>query len=539
MAETEVFSKTLHEDAVLEKMGYQQELKRSFGLLGMIGFSFSIVTSWTALGGVLIVGVESGGPPVMIYSWIGISIVTLAVAYSMAEMCSAYPVAGGQYSWVAILAPPSVARGLSWITGWFMITGILAMGATNNFIGANFILGQANLANPDYTIERWHTVLLAYLIALMATAVNIWGPHLLDKISRGILIWNIVSFFVVVVTILACNDHKQPASFVFKDFQNFTGFGTAFTAILGLLQSAFGMCCYDAPAHMTEEMNNAQKEGPRAIVLSVYIGAFTGFIFLISVCFCIGDIESTATSTTGVPLIQIFYDSTNSVVGTCILSSLIAVIVLVCANALLAEGSRSLYAFARDHGLPFSHIFSQVEPKKQVPVYAILLAAAFQMALNSIYFGTLTGFNTVVSIATEGFYLSYAMPLFVRILARFTGNAKELDGPYKLGPYGIVLNIIGFIFLLFASITFNFPTVNPVDQGNMNYTSAAIGVIAFVSLVTWITTGRKRFTGPELVLVHEGGSVMGEDGRGGGVDVGGTVETKKALDVEQSAFPAA
>ena len=118
-----VFDDPTQEDAVLEKLGYQQELKRSFGLLGMIGFSFSIVTSWTALGGVLIVGVESGGPPVMIYSWIGISVVTLAVAYSMAEMCSAYPVAGGQYSWVAVLAPPSIARGMSWVTGWFMITG--------------------------------------------------------------------------------------------------------------------------------------------------------------------------------------------------------------------------------------------------------------------------------------------------------------------------------------------------------------------------------------------------------------------------------
>ena len=162
-------------------------------------------------------------------------------------------------------------------------------------------------------------------------------------------------------------------------------------------------CCYDAPSHMTEEMKEPSKEAPKAIVLSVYIGAITGFIFLVSVSFCIGDITSTADSTTGVPLIQIFYDSTDSVVGACFLASLITVIVLVCANALLAEGSRSLFAFARDHGLPFSTIFAKVEPKRQVPVYAILLACAVQMALNSIYFGTLTGFNTVVSIATEGF----------------------------------------------------------------------------------------------------------------------------------------
>lgn len=211
------------------------------------------------------------------------------------------------------------------------------MGATNNFIGANFILGQANLCFPSYTIERWHTVLVAYLIAFISTAVNIYGPHLLDKISRAAITWNILSFVVVVIVILASNDHRQPADFVFSDFQNFTGFGTAYAAILGLLQSSFGMCCYDAPAHMVEDMKSASTQAPRAIVLSVYIGAVTGFIFLVAICFCIGDIDTTAGSTTGVPLIEIFYNSTSSIVGTCFLSSMIVVIVLICANALLAE----------------------------------------------------------------------------------------------------------------------------------------------------------------------------------------------------------
>lgn len=277
------------------------------------------------------------------------------------------------------------------------------MGAVNNFIGANFILGMANLSNPDYTIERWHTVLVTYLIAVMATTSNLFIPHFLDKISRGILVWNITAFFIVFITILATNDHKQPASFVFGKFQNFTGFNASYTAILGILQSAFGMCCYDAPSHMTEEMVRARTEAPRAIVMSVYLGAVTGFIFLISLSFCMGDIEATATTATGVPVIEIFFNSTGSVGGSCALASLIAVIVLFCANSLLAEGSRAVYAFARDHGLPFSRLFSRVEKKKHVPVYAILLTLVVQMAFNSIYFGTITGFNTVISIATEGF----------------------------------------------------------------------------------------------------------------------------------------
>jgi len=64
---TPLFDQNVAEEAVLEKLGYQQELKRNFSFLGMIAFAFSIVTCWTALSGVLIIGAESGGPPVMVW----------------------------------------------------------------------------------------------------------------------------------------------------------------------------------------------------------------------------------------------------------------------------------------------------------------------------------------------------------------------------------------------------------------------------------------------------------------------------------------
>ncbi|PYI31509.1 GABA permease [Aspergillus indologenus CBS 114.80] len=531
------------EDVRLEHLGYEQELKRSFGLLGMIGFSFSVVTSWTALSGVFIVGVTSGGPPVMVFSFIGVSLLTLAVAIPMAEMCSMYPVAGGQYSWVAALAPPKIARGLSYITGWFMLIGmldpfpcstsnahnltrpvpsknkgLLAMGATNNSIAAQFVLGMANLVFPSYEIQRWQTVLVAYLVALLAAAINIWGPHLLNRLARFILIWNIGAFFITIIVLLATNDHKQPASFVFVNFQNTTGWDKAMAAIVGILQACFGMCCYDAPSHMTEEMKSASKQAPQAIIMSVVLGAVTGFAFLLVLCFCIGDITATANSATGVPVIQIFYDSTGSKAAACVLASMIAVIVIVAGNNILAEGSRCVYAFARDHGLPCSTWLAKVDKKRQVPVNAVLLTLVVQLALDAIDFGTSTGFETVIAISTEGFYLSYATALASRLLGYITSHQKTMTGPFALpSSLSIALNILGLLFLLFASITFNFPTTYPVTDDSMNYTSAAIGVIALIALGTWVSTGRKNFTGPA----------------GGAASQGMVVETGKVVeDVE-------
>ena len=88
------------------------------------------------------------------------------------------------------------------------------------------------------------------------------------------------------------------------------------------------------------------------------------------------------------------------------------------------------------------------------------------------------------------------MPLLSRILAHATGKRNRLGGLYSLGRYGLAMNVLGLFFLTFFSITFTFPSIKPVDSENMNYTAAAIGVVMSISLVTWLTTGRKRFTGP-------------------------------------------
>ncbi|KAJ5681097.1 hypothetical protein N7536_012236, partial [Penicillium majusculum] len=500
MAPKEVFDGSTDEDVALGNMGYEQKFKRSFGLLDMVGFSFSIVTCWTALSGVFIIGIQAGGPPVMIFGWIGVCVFTMFIALAMAEMCSRWPVAGGQYSWVAMLAPPRVSRQLSYITGWFMLTGIIAMGAVNNSFGSNYILGQVNLVFPDFVIERWHAVLFAWAVGLFALVMNVFAPHALHRLSRFILVWNIASFIIVITTLLATNHQKQGTDFVFHEFRNMTGFGASMATIVGILQSFFGMCCYDAPSHMTEEMTHASRDAPKAIIFSVIMGGVTGLLFLLTLCFCMGDIEATANSSTGVPVIQIFYDSTQSKVGTCILASMITVIIMVTSISLVAEGSRSVYAFARDHGLPFSGLWSQVEPKKKIPLYAIFLTVAVQLGLNAIYFGTETGFETVISIATTGFYVSYSLVLLSRLLGYFFRHQCSFDGPHSLPlPLSLGFSSIGLLFLLLASITFNFPSDAQVTSESMNYTSAAIGLVILLSLVTWFTTATNRFVGPSDV----------------------------------------
>lgn len=138
----------------------------------------------------------------------------------------------------------------------------------------------------------------------------------------------------------------------------------------------------------------------------MWIGAVTGFAFLIAAMFCIGDLDAVASTATGVPLIAIFQEATGSVAGALGLTSLVTVIALVSLVFLMAQSSRVVWSFARDGGLPFSSLIARVHPTLRVPLNAILLVLVVNVALMSIYFGTITGFNTVLAISTEAFCAS-------------------------------------------------------------------------------------------------------------------------------------
>lgn len=104
--------------------------------------------------------------------------------------------------------------------------------------------------------------------------------------------------------------------------------------------------------------------------------------------------------------------------------------------------------------------------------------------------------------------VSYGLVLFSRLLGYWCNHhTSSFTGAYSLPlPVSIAFNAIGVIFLLFASITFNFPSEAPVTSSSMNYTSAAIGLVTLLSIVTWFTTAAKNFAGPSDVrdLIVEG-----------------------------------
>jgi amino acid transporter len=81
----------------LAELGYKQELNRGWSSFSNFAISFSIISvlagCFTTYGQAL----NNGGPVAISIAWPLISLLILCVAFSMSELASAMPTAGGIY----------------------------------------------------------------------------------------------------------------------------------------------------------------------------------------------------------------------------------------------------------------------------------------------------------------------------------------------------------------------------------------------------------------------------------------------------------
>ena len=114
---------------------------------------------------------------------------------------------------------------------------------------------------------------------------------------------------------------------------------------------------------MAEEIKNAEVVVPWSMIASTAMNGAMGWAIVIAVLFVTPDITSALASPTGVlgyPFMQIFYEATSSKAGASVLITILIVMSVACAIALLATASRLVWAFARDRGLPGWRTVSRV-----------------------------------------------------------------------------------------------------------------------------------------------------------------------------------
>ncbi|MCY7394666.1 MAG: amino acid permease [Nocardioides sp.] len=511
------------DEAMLAKLGYKQELSRTWSSFSNFAISFSIISILAGCFTTFGQGFNNGGPIAISWGWPVVSLFILIIGFTMAELVSAYPTSGGIYWWAAKLGGPKAG----FFAGWLNLIGLVAVTASVAYGCATFIdltLSTYSTSYADgYSLSR---VFVIFLVVLgLASVLNIFSGHLMAVMNNVSVWWHVVGVVIIIAILVVGPESHQSFGYVFGERFNNSGYSGGATDSVkywflvmpfGLLLTQYTITGFDASAHLSEETQAASEGAAKGIWRSIAYSAIGGWLLLLAVLFAIPDDASGNPDNAGVGGGGVAYIFTSvldsDVAATILLIS--AVGQFFCTTACMTSASRMTFAFSRDKAIPGSALWSKVSQSK-VPANAVVLVAVVAAlitlpALVEVNLGTEaeplivpTAFYAVVSVAVIGLYLAFLIPIWLR----WRMGDTFVPGSWTNGSKYRWMNLLAVGEIAVICVYFVLPFVPggiPFTDGFswkfVNYAPVlTLGSLAALA-VWWSVSAKHWFTGPQVTI---------------------------------------
>ncbi|MGV9800794.1 amino acid permease [Mycobacterium sp. NPDC003449] len=493
----------------LAKLGYTQELQRSWSGFSNFAISFSIISilagCFTSFG----LGWNNGGPAAIAWGWPIVSVFILIIGLCLSELVSAYPTSGGIYWWASKLGGPKAG----FYTGWLNLIGLVAILASVSYGCATFLdltlgtFSESWLAG--YSLTR--TFGLFVVILAVSAVINIFSSHLLAVINNVSVWWHVAGAAAVILILIFVPEQHASFSDVFAQTINNSGiFGgekgwgwLLFVLPISAILTQYTITGYDASAHLSEETKSAADAAAKGIWQSIFYSAIGGWILLLSFLFAVQDADGVSKG--GGAVAVIFAQAMSS--------KWVAIVLLIstagqffCTTACQTSASRMLFAFSRDRAVPGHQLWSKINASR-VPANGVIITAAIAalITLPALVPVEINGapvpvaFFAVVSIGVVGLYLCFAVPIYYRWKAgdSFEQGHWNLGNKYKwMAPVAIIEIIVTAIIAMFPTSLGGMPWDPSFEWKFVNYTPLLVGGVLLLLFIYWHVSVKHWFTGP-------------------------------------------
>jgi amino acid transporter len=508
------------DEAMLAKLGYKQELNRSWSGFSNFAISFSIISILAGCFTSFALGWNNGGPAAIAWGWPILTVFILIIGMCMSELVSAYPTSGGIYWWASKLGGPKAG----FYTGWLNLIGLVAIVASVAYGCATFFdatLGYFSKSWTDgYSLTR---VFIEFAIVLaLAATINIFSSHLLAVLNNISVWWHVIGSLVIVAALwffLQDGTSHASVSDVFTGTVNNTGLFKGHTSGAGFILyvlplsgilTQYTITGYDASAHLSEETQAASSGAAKGIWRSIFYSGIGGWILLLSFLFAVQDKDGVTAG--GGSIFAVFGQAfTPHMAGFVIAISSIGQ--FFCTVACMTSTSRMFFAFSRDGAMPGAKYFSQLSANR-VPVYAVIASAIIALvltlpALVKVDIGGApvpVAFFAVISIGVIGLYVAFAIPIYLRWRM---GDAFQ-PGSWTNGQKYKWMNPIAVAEIVIMSIVGLLPTSTVGIWWNdgfawkyVNYAIIVVPAALIILTIYWELSVKHWFTGPKHTIDPE------------------------------------
>ncbi|CCC07884.1 hypothetical protein SMACR_01449 [Sordaria macrospora] len=486
-------SSTENGDKALEALGYTPVFKREFSQWSSFSFAMSISGIYGTLMSTWIYGLQAGGAAAIMWSWIIGGAGAWALAYSIAEIASAYPSSGAMYFTLKFLAPEEQVPFLCWIAGYLNLVGTVAGSASTEYAASQMLLAAVSItSNFSYVPTPSHVVGVMVGLTIIHAMINTLPTAWLNRLTSGYVVFHMSVLLGACVTLLVQNrDDLKGLRYTFTDFEPSSGWSPpGFAFLFGCLTPAWIMTSCDGTARIAEEAKNPQMVVPRAIANATTFTYVIGFLFNWVLVACMDNPKDLVNSPSGQPVAQLFFNVMGRVPAVFFTLCGFGVMNLVAIPGIQA-GSRTIFALSRDNLLPFSHIWARISKRSQTPLIAVWMYAVLEIIINLLGLASGTAIGAVFNVCTVALNVSYVIPIICKMV-----YGRMQKGPWHMGKYSIWVNAVAVAWNTFMAVIFFFPTQVPVTPENMNYAIVVFFFVLFFSLGFWYTHGRHYYTGP-------------------------------------------
>lgn len=245
-------------------------------------------------------------------------------------------------------------RILSYTSGWTSVIAWQPALSASLYPLVTMIGAMPYYFDGTFSFTNWQTALLLIGFGFTCIPLNTFWRKLLPPFESVALVIHFVGFVAVLVPLWVLAP-KASSEDVFLNFVNNGGWSNTGTSLMvGSSAILFTMSGPDSVVHMSEEVKDAAINIPRAMVWSFIMNNAMGFVMMITMCFCIGNLSDNLENSD--PFINLFTVGLNAPAGALVLTLVLAILMFVSNATALCTQCRQLWAFARDDGLPFVSI---------------------------------------------------------------------------------------------------------------------------------------------------------------------------------------
>ena len=485
----------------VEHFKYKQDLERKLTVTSVIGLGFSLMGVPFGLSSTLWISLMDGANVTILYGWLIVGGFSLCVILSLSEIISKYPTAGGVYHFSSVLSDEKYSNILSWFTGWFLLIGNWTYAISIMFSGAQFILSIFGMKNVYIYKEDRFLVLSVYFILLgFCGFINFKFSKHLEKINKACILWTIYTVLAIDFLLIFSSTRTNSIKDILTKFDNSrSGWPDPLAFIIGLQSSSFTLTGYGMLFSITDEVKTPEKNMPRGAISAVFMAIVTGVIFIIPILTILPELEILLDETPNImPIDLIFKLSTELYLISFLMACLMIGTMIFQSIGSLTTASRSTYALARDGGLPFADLWTQVNSIEdyKLPKNALFLSMVICAILSSLSLISQSAFNAFMGAAVISLALANGVP----ILCLMINKRKKVRGAaFKLGKIGWIINGLSIFWILLSVFILCMPPViKHLTWSNMNYAILVIISFAIIASLSYKTWGEKSFTGPVI-----------------------------------------